>query len=130
MTFAAFANHKYLNLETFKKSGEGIRTPIWFAAESATNLDSSGARLYVYTIDNTGKVKRIRNNGRVRIAPCDARGNLLGEWVDAQAKIVTGAEASRGMDLLNKKYMPFKQILGFFAMFRPRPRVVIAISPA
>jgi PPOX class probable F420-dependent enzyme len=130
MTFAAFANHKYLNLETFKKSGEGIRTPIWFAAESTTNLDSSAARLYVYTIDNTGKVKRIRNHGLVRIAPCDARGKLLGAWVDAAAKIVTGAEATHGMDLLDKKYRPWKQILGFFAMFRPRPRVVIVISPA
>ena len=129
MFFAAFANQKYLNLETFKKSGEGVRTPVWFAADPSANLDSSAAKLYIYTIGNTGKVKRIRNNPRVRIAPCDARGRLRGEWVEARAEIVTGEEAQGGMDLLNKKYMPWKQLLDFFAMFRRRQRTVLAIRP-
>jgi PPOX class probable F420-dependent enzyme len=128
--FASFEGHKYLNLETFRKSGEGVRTPIWFAAEPSTNLDSSAAKLYLYTVGNSGKIKRIRNNPRVRIAPCDMRGNVLGEWVDARAEIVTGAEAAHGMSLLNKKYMPWKQILGFFAMFRRQERAVLAIHPA
>jgi PPOX class probable F420-dependent enzyme len=129
MFFAAFANQKYLNLESFKKSGEGVRTPVWFAADPSANLDSSAAKLYVYTIGNTGKVKRIHNNPRVRIAPCDARGRLRGEWVEARAEIVTGEEAQRGMDLLNKKYMPWKQLLDFFAMFRRRQRTVLATRP-
>ncbi len=128
--FASFEGHKYLNLETFRKSGEGVRTPIWFAAEPATSLDSPAAKLYVYTVGNTGKMKRMRNNPRVRIAPCDMRGKVLGEWVDAQAEIVTGAEAAHGMSLLNKKYAPWKQLLGFFAMFRRQERAVLAIHPA
>jgi len=92
MNFAGLAGHKYLNLETFKKSGDGVKTPVWFAADPARDLSSDAAQLYAYTTRNSGKVKRIRNNGRVRIAPCDMRGNLLGEWVDARAEIVTGAE--------------------------------------
>ncbi len=63
MGFAAFAGQKYLNLETFKKSGDGVKTPVWFAAEPSAKLDSSDAKLYVYTIGVSGKVKRIRNNG-------------------------------------------------------------------
>ncbi len=128
--FAELDGHKYMNLETFKKSGEGVRTPIWFAADPATKLDSSAAKLYVYTIGNTGKVKRIRNNPRVRVAPCDMRGKLLGEWVDAKAEIVTGDESARGMRLLNKKYFPLKQIMGFFAQFSRQERMVIAIHTA
>jgi PPOX class probable F420-dependent enzyme len=128
--FASFEGHKYLNLETFRKSGEGVRTPIWFAAEPATSLDSPAAKLYVYTVGNTGKMKRMRNNPRVRIAPCDMRGKVLGEWVDANAEIVTGAEAAHGMSLLDKKYAPWKQLLGFFAMFRRQERAVLAIHPA
>jgi PPOX class probable F420-dependent enzyme len=128
--FAAFDGHKYLCLETFKKSGEGVRTPVWFAADPASGLNSSSAKLYIYTIANTGKVKRIGNNPRVRIAPCDYRGKLPGEWVDAKAQVVTGEQAARGMRLLNKKYFPLKQILGFFALFSRRARVVIAIRPA
>jgi uncharacterized protein len=130
MGFAAFTGQKYLNLETFKKSGEGVKTPVWFAANPASDLASDAARLYAYTIGNSGKVKRIRNNGRVRIAPCDMRGNLLGEWADARAEIVTGAEAEHGMRLLNKKYFPWKQLLACFAFFSRRERNVFLIRPA
>ena len=130
MGFAAFAGHKYLNLETFKKSGDGVKTPVWFAADPSASLDSNDAKLYVYTIGVSGKVKRIRNNPRVKIAPCDMRGRVLGEWVEARVAIVTGEEAARGMRLLNKKYFPWKQMLDFFAMFRRRERTVFAIRPA
>jgi uncharacterized protein len=129
MGFSAFAGHPYLNLETFKKSGEGVKTPVWFAEEPSVGLDSSEAKLYVYTIGVSGKVKRIRNNARVRIAPCDVRGNVLGDWVDARAEIVTGEEAELGMKLLNKKYFPWKQLLAFFAWFSRRGRTVMAIRP-
>ena len=128
--FAALDGHKYLSLETFKKSGEGVRTPIWFAADPSAKLDSSAARLYVYTVGNTGKVKRIRNIPRVRIAPCDMRGKILGDWIDATARIVTGEEAAQGVRLLNKKYFPWKQILAFFALFSRQPRIVVALNPA
>jgi uncharacterized protein len=130
MGFAAFAGHKYLSLETFKKSGEGVKTPVWFAAGPVASLDSSDAKLYVYTIGVSGKVKRIRNNPRVRIAPCDMRGKLLGEWVEARAEIVTGEEADRGTQLLNKKYFPWKQLLAFFASFSRRGRTVFVLHPA
>jgi uncharacterized protein len=129
MGFAAFAGHKYLNLETFKKSGDGVKTPVWFAADPSTSLDSSAAKLYAYTIGVSGKVKRIRNNPRVRIAPCTMRGEVLGDWVEARAEIVTDEEAARGMQLLNKKYFPWKQILGFFASFSRRERTVFVIRP-
>jgi PPOX class probable F420-dependent enzyme len=130
MGFAAFAGHKYLNLETFKKSGEGVKTPVWFAADPSASLDSNDAKLNVYTIGVSGKVKRIRNNPRVKIAPCDMRGRVLGEWVEARVAILTGEEAARGMRLLNNKYFPWKQMLDFFAMFRRRERTVFAIRPA
>jgi len=129
MGFAAFAGHKYTNLETFKKNGDGVKTPVWFAADPEASLDSSDAKLYVYTIGVSGKVKRIRNNPRVRIAPCDMRGNVLGEWMEARAEIVTGEEAVRGTRLLNKKYFPWKQLLGFFASFSRRGRTVFVLHP-
>ena len=130
MGFAAFRDQKYLSLETFKKNGEGVKTPVWFAADPRTDLSEDGARLYIYTIGNTGKVKRIRNNSRVRIAPCTMRGELLGKWFDATAEIVTGEEATYGMRLLNQKYFPWKQLLGFFALFSQRERIVMAIRRA
>jgi uncharacterized protein len=130
MGFAAFRDHKYISLETFKKNGEGVKTPVWFAADPASDLTGDGARLYIYTIGNTGKVKRVRNNGHVKIAPCTIKGDPLGDWADANAEIVTGEIASQAMKLLNRKYFPLKQILGFFALFSRRERIVMAIRPA
>lgn len=130
MGFAGFAGQKYLNLETFKKSGDGVKTPVWFAAEPSAKLDSGEAKLYLYTIGVSGKVKRIRNNSNVKIAPCNMRGDVQGDWVPARAEILSGAEAAHGMQLLNKKYLPWKQLLDFFASFRKRERTVFVIRPA
>jgi uncharacterized protein len=130
MGFAGFAGQKYLNLETFKKNGQGVKTPVWFAADRSAKLDSGDAKLYIYTIGVSGKVKRIRNNPGVRIAPCNMRGDVQGDWVSARAEILSGAQAAHGMQLLNKKYLPWKQLLDFFAMFRKRERTVFVIRPA
>lgn len=126
-TFAGLKDHKYINLETFRKSGQGVRTPVWFAADPSTGQPP---KLYVYSTADSGKAKRIRNNPRVRIAPCDMRGRLLGDWVAARAEIVSGEIAQHGMGLLNKKYFPWKQLLDFFAMFSRKARIVFAIDPA
>ncbi len=125
--FASFQGRKYLNLETFRKSGQGVRTPVWFAEEPE---DGAPEKLYVYSTSDSGKAKRIRNNGRVHVAPSDVRGKLLGEWVEARAEIVTGAEAEHGLKLLTKKYMPWKQLLDFFSLFSRNKRVVFVIRPA
>ncbi len=122
-----FVGQKYLCLETFRKNGQGVRTPVWFAESAPIAPNSSEISLYVYTIGNSGKVKRIRNNPRVRIAPCDMQGGLCGDWVDAHAEILQRDEAAKGMRLLNRKYIPWKQLLDFFAMFRQRERTVFAL---
>lgn len=130
MGFAGFAGQKYLNLETFKKSGEGVKTPVWFATDPSAKLDSNDAKLYVYTAGVSGKVKRIRNNPCVNVAPCNASGKVKGDWVPARAEILSVVESAHGMRLLNKKYLPWKQLLDFFAMFRKREHTVFVIRPA
>ena len=117
---AQFANAKYLNLETFRKTGVGVRTPVWFAQERST--------FYVYTLPDSGKAKRIRNNSKVRVAPCDMRGNLRGAWVDARARICEGSEAERGQELLRRKYGWLKIVGDFFSRMRGRTQIVIAID--
>ena len=121
----ALDRQKYLNLETYRKSGKGVRTPVWFAA-----APGGAPRLYVYTTADSGKVKRIRNSGASKIAPCDAWGKVTGPWIDARAEIVTSDEFARGMALINRKYRPLKQILDLSALLFNRPeRAMIAIRP-
>jgi PPOX class probable F420-dependent enzyme len=128
--FALLEGRRYLNLETFRKNGQGVRTPVWFAAGPASGIARGVAKLYVYSTSDSGKVKRIRNSGRARIAPCDRGGQVLGAWIDVRVELVTGEEAQHGMRLLNKKYVPWKQILDVLAMFGRRGRVVLAIRSA
>jgi PPOX class probable F420-dependent enzyme len=127
VALAAFVGYKNLSLESFRKTGVGVRTPVWFAADP---VSGPAAKLYIYTIEDSGKAKRIRNSPRVRVAPCNSRGKILGDWVEAKAEIVSGAEAHHGTALLNKKYFPWKQIMGVFAGFSARKRIVIRILPA
>jgi PPOX class probable F420-dependent enzyme len=73
--------HRYMSLATFRRSGAEVATPVWFAA--------ADGRFYVFTGRESGKVKRLRHTSRVRVAPSDARGRVLGAWQDASAHIVT-----------------------------------------
>ena len=125
--FASLQGQKYINLETFRKNGQGVRTPVWFAGDPEPGAPE---KLYAYSTADSGKAKRIRNNTRVRVAPCEVRGRLLGEWIDGRVEVVTGEEAEHGMKLLNKKYFPWRQLLGFFSLFSRTKRVVFRISPA
>src|ERR1700756_522499 len=87
--FASLQGKKYINLETFRKNGQGVRTPVWFAGEPEQGVPE---KLYAYSTGDSGKAKRIRNNPRLRVAPCDVRGKLLGEWIDARAEVVSSEE--------------------------------------
>lgn len=91
-----FLDHKYINLETYRKNGKAMQTPVWFVQDQE--------RLYVRTIANSGKVKRIRNNPEVRVAVCDARGGLLGDWHQAHAYLLDEDTATKVDRWLRKKY--------------------------
>jgi uncharacterized protein len=115
-----FAHQQYLSLETYRRTGQPVATPVWFAEAHGT--------LYMYSLANAGKVKRIRNNPKVRIMPCDTRGRPKGEWVEATARILDDREAALGYKLLNDKYGWMKRIGDAFSKLRKRQRVVIAVT--
>jgi uncharacterized protein len=118
--FTQFARQKYLNLETYRKNGRPVATPVWFAAEHGTFSISSLA--------HAGKVKRIRQNQHVRIVPCDVRGDPKGAWVDARARLLDARGAAPGHTLLNQQYGWRKRIGEAFSTLSRRPRVVIALA--
>lgn len=91
-----FSGEKYLSMETYRKTGQPVRTPVWF-------IERSGV-FYVRTSEDTGKYKRIRNNQNIKIAPCNSRGKVKGEWVKAVARPVDENETDRVYKLLKQKY--------------------------
>jgi PPOX class probable F420-dependent enzyme len=116
---APFVGQRYLNLESYKRDGTPVQTPVWFAEEQDV--------LYVYTLANAGKVKRIRRNPRIRLAPCTMRGTVIGSWVEAEATIVDATTAAHGHALLRQKYGWLKGIGDVISRLLHRERVVIAM---
>jgi PPOX class probable F420-dependent enzyme len=87
---------KYISLTTFRKTGAGIATPVWFGEEDG--------KLYVMTRSDMGKTKRIRNNPQVRVAPCTIRGRVKGVEFAATARILPAEQHARARQTLNRKY--------------------------
>jgi PPOX class probable F420-dependent enzyme len=74
------AAEKYVSLATYRRNGVEVKTPVWIAKVAG--------RYYVFSAGDAGKVKRIRTTPRVRLAPCDVRGEVRGPWIEARARIV------------------------------------------
>ncbi|MGL4650365.1 MAG: pyridoxamine 5'-phosphate oxidase family protein, partial [Caldilineaceae bacterium] len=74
--FDALAGHQYMSMETVKRTGERVATPVWFVPQ--------GDELRLTTAADSGKVKRIRHTPRGRVAPCTSSGALLGDWIEVE----------------------------------------------
>jgi uncharacterized protein len=89
--------HRYVSLATFRRNGAEVATHVWFAA--------LGARLYVVTSGDSGKVKRLRHTPQARVAPSNARGRAQGSWQPATARLVTEPQMiDRARAALRAKY--------------------------
>ena len=94
MTFEDLARERYISLTTFKRDGTAASTPVWVAGEDG--------QLLVWTAADSWKVKRIKRDGRVRVAPCNARGKPRGAALDCIATVLP--ESSHVEELERKKY--------------------------
>jgi len=124
LAHAQFDKQDFLSLETRRKDGTHVATPVWFAPSGG-----QGQVFYVHTQADSGKVKRIRNNGNVRIMPCGRRGQPLGDWVSATAVILPQADGSRIDTLMQHKYGLMWRLFGLFGMLRHNRMVKIKITP-
>jgi PPOX class probable F420-dependent enzyme len=92
-----FEGQQYLVIETYRKNGQGVKTPVWFARDGDT--------LRVWTESGSGKARRIRRDGRIRLAPSTGSGQPLGAWADAHAVADDSPEAlDHVFKLFKKKY--------------------------
>ncbi|MEO0563053.1 MAG: PPOX class F420-dependent oxidoreductase [Chloroflexota bacterium] len=123
-TFDILKGHQYLNLTTYRKDGSDVTRPVWFARD--------GGMLYLMTVDPSGKVTHIRNDDRVIVGPCDARGNPLSDETAlgiAQIFPKGYPTAIRANDVMNRKYGLIKRAFGLAMFFRKPEAVWIEIKP-
>jgi len=95
-SFEALRGHKYCLLVTFRRSGEPVPTPVWFGLAEG--------RLYARSEAKVGKVKRIRNDARVLVAPCTVRGKPLGPATEGRARVLAREDEPRAEAALGSNY--------------------------
>lgn len=92
-----FEKQQYLVIESFRKNGQGVKTPVWFVQE--------GEAFHVWTETTSGKAKRIRREGKINVAPSTSSGQPVGEWVNATAVAdASPAALEHVTGLMIKKY--------------------------
>jgi len=91
-----FLNKEYIRLETIKRNGQVVVTAVWFVVDDGT--------IFVRSYANSGKVKRMRNNSYVKIAPSDALGKPHGVTIEGTAVRVDGDKEIKISQLLYRKY--------------------------
>ena len=119
------ASERYVSLATYRRNGVEVKTPVWIAP--------AADRYYVFSAGDAGKVKRIRVTPRVRLAACDARGDVKSPWIDGEARIVSEpAVVDTALRALRAKYGMLMRFTDFFAKlsgrFRKRAYLEIRLS--
>ena len=124
--FTALGDNAFVSLTTFRKNGERISSPVWIARDGDT--------LIVLTPEESGKVKRIRNNGQVEIRPSSRAGKVAdgSEPVPGIAEIVTDASSTARLTHVIQKKYGFEyhviMLIERIAARRQKPRVILRIT--
>ncbi|MFJ9416770.1 PPOX class F420-dependent oxidoreductase [Streptomyces sp. NPDC101227] len=122
----ALARSPYVSLVTYRRNGNPVATPVWAVAD--------GDELLVWTRDDSWKVKRLRNDPRVTVTPCDVRGRLAADAAaeEGTARLLEGSgELLRVRKAMAGKYgLRFRLLDTGGALLRrgKRPHVGIAVS--
>jgi hypothetical protein len=98
---AALAHERYISLTTFKRDGTPVSTPVWVVSDD-------GNRLLVWSGERTWKVRRLRRESRVLVAPSTFRGTERGERIAGRATVIPDPGVN---DLLRHKYGWQKRLL-------------------
>ena len=118
-TLEQLGSEKYVLLTTFRRDGRAVPTPLWVVPD--------GTGLGFWTPAETGKVKRIRNGGRVTVQPCDVRGNPSGEPVEARARVGGDADKTRVVAGITRKYGVLGRLTLIGSRLRRGDRGTVAI---
>lgn len=120
-TLSDLEGHKYCLLVTYRMTGTPVATPVWFG--------TANEKLYVQTGADDGKVKRIRNNSHVRIAPCSARGRPLHPPFPGHARVLAPSEEADADRCIQANYGLARRIYERLLAQRV-PGVYIEVTPA
>jgi hypothetical protein len=110
---------KYICILTYKKNGDGVSTPVWFIRKDN--------KIYIRTSNQSGKVKRIKNNNNVSYALCNISGRIKGEWHSGVAKIEPDVNKMI-FSKITEKYGLIAQIINILYKIKKMEIIIISIE--
>jgi uncharacterized protein len=109
--FPDLGREQCIALTTYRKAGQAVTTPVWFAESNGT--------IYVETHADAGKLKRLRHTARVTLAPCTYSGKVTGAVSAGNARILTESEERAAASaVLAKKYGFMRPLFHFIRNVR------------
>jgi PPOX class probable F420-dependent enzyme len=114
------AGGQYVSVTTFRRDGTPVATPLWVGRD--------GDELVVWTPTGAGKVKRLRNNGRVEVAACDFRGRVAGDAVAGTARILDAEGTERVRRVIRRKYGVMGWVTVFGSIVRRGKKGTVGIA--
>ena len=120
--FSSLSGRKYCLLTTFRRSGDPVPTPVWFGL--------AGGKLYFHSESSVGKMKRIRNEPRVLVAPCTLRGKPLGPPAEGRARVLGKEEAESAERAIAANYGLFRRVYEASGGRLPIDMIYVEVVPA
>jgi len=122
MSLQALEGQKYVSVTTYRRNREGVPTPVWFIVRNG--------HVYVWTEAASGKVKRIRINPKVALAPCKMDGKPIGPYFDGVASISQDDSSSDLRKAFKSKYGLVLSLSRAFSRGKDRKQVFLEITPS
>jgi PPOX class probable F420-dependent enzyme len=120
MSSQALEGKKYISLTTYRRNGAEVPTPVWFVLR--------GNNIFVWTISTSGKVKRMRNNPKVAVAPCKMGGEPVGPYVDGVATLSDDDSSQELRKAFSSKYGLIFRLDGAVTRLQKKKRVFVSIA--
>lgn len=90
------SGENFYALTTFRRDGTAVSTPIWLAP--------ANGRWYAFTPSRSGKVRRLRRNPQVQVAPSDFQGEPSAAARNGTARVLPDSEFAAATTALTQKY--------------------------
>jgi PPOX class probable F420-dependent enzyme len=119
--FAALDGHKHCLVVTYRRSGAAVPTPVWCGMADGI--------LYFRSERRVGKIKRIRANEQVLVAPCDSRGKPLGPAAEGRARILPAEEEPRAEAAIQANFGIGRRMYESVAMNLGPEGVYVEVAP-
>jgi len=120
MSSQGLEGKKYISLATYRRNGDKVPTPVWFILRDN--------HVFVRTDPISGKVKRIREDPKVAVAPCNMRGEPLGPYVEGVATLSEDDPSEELRKAFRSKYGLTLALSSLWSRLRKAKEISISIS--